>query len=89
MYTVARKVIKQEWPESRIEDASDYIHRYRLQVDIAGVDEKDFWRFLDIEGMLLSSLGFRMFFADNREEAIELIGEDGYAYSRFVYGEGG
>lgn len=51
-----RAIVKARYPDGHFEDASDDIHPERFSVEIAGCDEKQYWRFLIEEGIALASL---------------------------------
>ena len=62
------KTIKTKYPQSKIKDASDYIHTERFELELDGVDEEDFYPFAIAEGFasfclrvcfLLESLKFK------------------------------
>ena len=72
-----RQLIQEQYPQAKITDASDDIHSERFQVDIEGVEPKDFYIFAIKEGFALECLGFqlRMRMADKIQEVKDWVKE--------------
>lgn len=58
----AWETIKKQYPEAKIEDASDMVHRERFSVtlDEKGFDENEYFKFLICSGLSQVSFSFKM-----------------------------
>jgi hypothetical protein len=54
------KIIKEKYPSAVIEDASDYIHTERFEVEISDITDDDFYPFAIREGFAECCFSFNL-----------------------------
>lgn len=54
------ELLKKEYPECKITDASDYIHTERFEFEEDNIEEDDFYIFAIRNGFALNCLGFNL-----------------------------
>ena len=74
-YGKAPKVLQEIWPEAKIEDASDFIHTERFVIEIADVEEDEYFKTILREGMSEFSLGFQVMMLEDVQRALRLVRE--------------
>lgn len=60
----AGPIIRERFPHVKIEDASDYIHEGRIQVELPDADRDAFYKHAIVEGYCEVCLGFKMMMYD-------------------------
>lgn len=74
-YGKATGVLRGIWPEAKIEDASDFIHRERFEIEVVDVNEDDYFKTIIREGMAEFSFGFKVMILQNGQNALRLLRE--------------
>ena len=63
-----QNIIKKEYPEAHISDASDCVHEERFEVKIKDVDEMDFYIFAAKEKFIMECFKFQLMLGGMTEE---------------------
>lgn len=63
------------FPDAKIEDASDEVHRGRISLEIEDIAEKEYWKKICLNGFMEMSMIFKFILIDKkrREELITEI----------------
>jgi len=86
------EAIKARYPDAKIKDASDYVHRERFECEVE-VDEDEFYIWAIVEGYASDCFSFDLMLRDlpkgSRQKAWDYIAEakaidesEGYQYSK-------
>lgn len=71
-YQRAWDELAKAFPESKIEDASDMVHRYRFSFQIPRIKEREFYKKLIRSGMAMCSLSVQFAMRENGDRTKEL-----------------
>lgn len=74
-YGKATEILQEIWPEAKIEDASDFVHRERFAIEVTDVAEEEFFKTIIREGMAEFSLGFQVMILQDGQNALRLLRE--------------
>lgn len=75
-YKEIEEIIKKEYLQANVEDASDYIHEHRFSVEF-DIEQKDWFTFIISKRFAMSSLIFQIVLRRDPDRIEELLAELG------------
>lgn len=70
----AAPAIRERFPAAKIEDASDFIHESRIQVEIPDEERAAFYKHAILDGYAEACLGFQIMLKGSKEDQDEIRG---------------
>lgn len=72
-YARIQRSIKRRWPDAAARDASDYLHPYRLSVDVPGLTQDEWLLAVLVNGIFECSFSWQLVKVSNAAKAKALI----------------